>query len=634
MYYWEKGYIDAKVVNVTRDIDPESTEGKNLLLLTIYITEGEQYTYGGMTFEGNTIISTEALNSMLRLAPGSVLNKTRLEQDYAKVTDLYYNDGYIYNVITRQEIRNEAEKTISYHVVIVEKSRAHIENIILKGNSKTKDSVILREIPIIEGDVFSKDKVLQGIQNLYNTQYFSNIIPETPYGSAEGLMDLVINVEEGRTTEVNFGLTFSGGLGDVPVSGFVKWVDKNFLGRGQEFSLGTEVSSTTQSLTVGFTENWLAGKRWSAGVNLSFSHSLLSGQYQDFLAPFNVGGPDPYDGHYVWASSGENATGYTQDDIDDGTVVTDYEYAVDNDESIADGYLMEYDSWEFAISLSTGYSIHTPYGRLGFGGGIKPSLDMIDYDPTKYRAYDEDVRNGLGEWKYNNRLWFSVSWDKRDYIYSPSKGYYFTEILTYTGGLLFGQTNYIKSVTRAEFYQKVFEIPMSDEWDLKMIFASRSALSLIFPQFYYDSTAGKWVVGKAATTSDLLYTDGMMVARGWYPRKTDGQAMWDTMLELRVPIVEQYIWFDLFGSGTGFWGSSDTVMNPFLSLKGMTINDYLFTLGGGLRFTIPGLPIGMYLVKRFKFEDNVFKWQEGVMFKDSDRENSGLDFVIALTMYM
>ncbi|HOV65207.1 MAG TPA: POTRA domain-containing protein, partial [Spirochaetia bacterium] len=341
-YYWERGYIDAKVLNVTRDISPESTEGRNLLILTFYISEGEQYTYGGMTFEGNTIISTEQLNSMLRLTPGDILNKTTLEQDYAKVTDLYYSDGYIYNNITRQEIRNEAEKSVSYKVVIVEKGRAHIENIILKGNTKTKDYVILRELPIQEGDVFSKDKVMEGIQNLYNTQFFTNVIPETPYGSAEGLMDLVINVEEGRTTEINFGVTFSGGLGDVPISGFVKWVDKNFLGRGQEFSIGAELAPSAQSLDVGFTENWLAGKRWSAGVDLSFSHNQYTGQYQDFLAPFDVGVPDPFDGHYVYANSGEPAIldDITQANIDDGTIVTDYEYAIDNDESIADGYLM------------------------------------------------------------------------------------------------------------------------------------------------------------------------------------------------------------------------------------------------------------------------------------------------------
>ncbi|HOV62593.1 MAG TPA: outer membrane protein assembly factor BamA, partial [Spirochaetia bacterium] len=108
----------------------------------------------------------------------------------------------------------------------------------------------------------------------------------------------------------------------------------------------------------------------------------------------------------------------------------------------------------------------------------------------------------------------------------------------------------------------------------------------------------------------------------------------DTMLELRIPIAEQFIWFDLFGSATGFWANSLTEVNPFTSLAGMTINDYLFTLGGGMRFTIPGLPIGMYLVKRFKFVDNELQWQAGTIFRNSDREDSGLDFVIAITMYM
>lgn len=97
-----------------------------------------------------------------------------------------------------EEERNAKTKTITFTIKITEKERAHIENIIIKGNVKTKDHVIYREIPLIPGDVFSKDKVIEGIQNLYNTGLFSTISPETPFGSAEGLMDLVINVEEAK----------------------------------------------------------------------------------------------------------------------------------------------------------------------------------------------------------------------------------------------------------------------------------------------------------------------------------------------------------------------------------------------------------------------------------------------------
>ena len=66
---------------------------------------------------------------------------------------------------------------------------------------------------------------MQGLNNLYNTQYFSSVIPETPYGSEQGLMDLVINVEEQNTTDIQFGLTFTAQAGTIPIIGFLKWND-------------------------------------------------------------------------------------------------------------------------------------------------------------------------------------------------------------------------------------------------------------------------------------------------------------------------------------------------------------------------------------------------------------------------
>ena len=162
--------------------------------------------------------------------------------DFARLSDLYYNDGYIYNDIQLNEVRDKENNTVSYTLNIIEKGRAHIENIIIKGNVKTLDYVLYRELPMLEGDIFSKGKVIAGIQNLYNTGLFSTVAPETPYGSAEGLMDLVINVEEGKNTDIQFGVTFTGAAGEYPVAGFLKWNENNFRGRGQTLSIGTELS--------------------------------------------------------------------------------------------------------------------------------------------------------------------------------------------------------------------------------------------------------------------------------------------------------------------------------------------------------------------------------------------------------
>ena len=284
-YYGEKGYVDAKVVRVEREVEPDPESGRNNLNLTLYIQEGRQYRYSGMSFEGNQIFSDSTLEDLVRQDPGAVLNQSRLEVDFQRVTDLYYENGYIFNVITREEVRDEQAGTIHYVVRIAEKDRAHIENIIIRGNEKTKDSVIQRELPFEVGDIFNKTEIIQGLRNLYNLQFFNSITPETPQGSAEGLMDLVINVEEGSTANINFGVMFSGG--DYPISGMVKWQERNFLGRGQGLGVNLEFSNLRQLASFEFSEPWMFGKPWLGGASLSIEHAVVPNVPQSMIGMFN-----------------------------------------------------------------------------------------------------------------------------------------------------------------------------------------------------------------------------------------------------------------------------------------------------------------------------------------------------------
>ena len=69
-------------------------------------------------------------------------------------------------------------KEIAYTLNISENVRSHIENIVIKGNNKTKDYVIRREIPLESGDVFSRDKLISAVRNLYSLQFFSSVLPD------------------------------------------------------------------------------------------------------------------------------------------------------------------------------------------------------------------------------------------------------------------------------------------------------------------------------------------------------------------------------------------------------------------------------------------------------------------------
>ncbi len=625
-YYWDRGYVDAEVVDVVRELDEEQIN----LILTYYIEEGVQYTFGGISFEGNTLYSDERLSEAVRQAKGAVLSKTKLQADLFRVADIYQTDGYIFNTITHEEIRDEQNREISYVVHIVERGRAHIENIILNGNEKTDDEVILRELPFEVGDIYSNRKVVQGNQNLRNLQYFSTVLLDVVPGSVDGLVDVVFDLEEGRTTDIKFGVTFSGAEEGFPIIGFLKWGDMNFRGKGQELSVGTEVSASSQSLTFGFKENWLFGRRWSGGVDISAEHALSQRVLQDILPPVFEDTatnrvPDPFTGQYVWAQ--DNQEGVTPGTaftgtvaelgaaIDAGEVVTDYEYAVSQGGKIDPGYLMDYDSYDVSFGVNTGYTFVFPAGRLGFGTRLSTTLSYIDYDRAVVRPYDATIRQNYHELLPITTWLFNTTWDTRDIVYSPSKGVYLRQSVTFAGGFLPSTRSYVKSSSKAQAFLTLFDVPVFDNWNFKGVFAANSSISFVLDPFVGDYDA---------TTQDLLYIDGMTVARGW-PKLYDGRALWSNWIELRMPIIEQTIWFDTFFDATGLW----TGLDDFTS---MSVGDFRFGFGGGIRLTVPGLPIGLYLTKRFKFSDGgALEWQGGNIFQRTGKTTSGLDLVIAFT---
>ncbi len=608
-YYREHGYIDAQVEEVTRTVD-ETDDNKNFLILTYYIEEGRQWTYAGMDFEGNQLFSDEELESKIELEEGDVLNLSLLNRDFQRVTDLYYNDGYIYNQISRDIKRNEERRSVTYRVNIVEKGRAHIENIIVKGNEKTKDRVAYREIPLETGDVFSKDLVLDGMRNLYNTGLFSNVSPETPFGSAEGLMDLVYNVEEAKTTTINFGLTFTGQAGDFPVLGFLRWSDNNFRGLGEKFSIGTELSGRTQRLNFSYDTNWLFGRRLGGGIDFSFSHTNHEDVRQDSEYPRfdsndydnNNAAPDPYDS------------------------ADEYQSALENNEPIDDAFLMEYDEYEVSLGLNTGYTFHTNVGRLGASTGLRTGLSYIDYDDTIYRPYNPTTRDNHRQWRFNNRWWTRLSWDTRDYIYSPSKGFFLSETFTYGGGILGGVSHYLKTNTKGELFHTLIDAPLFPNWNFKTVLALHSAVSFILPQAYREE--GEWKQGIKASTSYMLYTDGMNTDRGW-PRRYNGEAMWDNWAELRIPIAEQVLWTDIFFRSTGFWEDR----SEFGFYTGDSLVDYHFSYGAGMRFTIPNLPLGLYFTRLFSIDESgKVIYEPGPLFSDPDDPTSGWRLVLTINI--
>lgn len=632
-YYGENGYIDAQVLDIRREIVLDEEKNRQFLELTYYIDEGRQWYFGGIDFEGNEIFSTEELRDTISLDNGDILNAPLLQQGLQAMSDTYYQGGYIFNQISIDEERDETLRQISYHVSIVEQGRAYIENIIIRGNTKTKDEVILRELPFEEGDVFSAAAIREGIANLYNTQYFATVPSvETPEGSVPGLMDLVISLEEGQTTDIRLGFSVGGGEG-FPISGLVKWSDSNFRGNGQTISADLNISDDEQVLTLSYLDDWMFGERWSGGVTLTVDRAVDSDTLQDILSPtFDKNDanavPDPYEGYFVFSEDTTyDGTDYdagdpfptvpTEDDIDEYDLVTDYIYA-GGSSSIDDEYLMEYTSWYMGLSFSSGIRERTFLGWAGLTASISTGISYVNYDDELYRAYSYEVRENLGQVKFENSIGLKLSMDNRDVVFNPQNGYYVEQYFKYTGGLLGGAKNFIRSDSTLQYYHTLINTEVTDNYTYKLVLAVNSSMSLLLPQFF---TYGD---ENFEAENRLLETNGMTIARGWDSLE-DGQAIWNNWIELRMPIAEQILWFDLYFEGVRFVEDRSMIFD-----RGA--DNWYYGFGAGLRFSMAQFPFRLYFAKLFQVVDGDIEWQDGNLFNKEDGDGSGISLIFSISI--
>ncbi|MDR0539804.1 MAG: outer membrane protein assembly factor BamA [Spirochaetaceae bacterium] len=608
-YYRDRGYIDADLIDVVRDVVHDA-KGSSRLTLTFRLREGRIYTFGGIMLSGNTIFTTEELLKLVTSKKNVVVNARKLEMDLQRIADQYYNDGYIFNTIARDEKKEDG--VLSYNITIIERNRAHIENVIVRGNKKTRPGVILREMPLEPGDVFSKVKVMEGLRNLYNLQYFSSVIPETPPGSAESLMDLVINVEEQMTTEIQAGITFSGTTDPnalLPFSIMFKWTDRNFLGYGNILGAEINASDTTQNLSLQYTHRWIFGLPLNGGFDLTVQHRQLYA-LMDNQAPFFYGNED-----YAYPDGFASYNDY-----------------IANSKLPADEYLMKYEQYSFTLGFSTGYRWLTFLGNLGLGGNIRGGFKINTYDDDLYRPFDPALRERNNELTPITSISTNLYLDNRDIYYDPSRGYY---IMNRFGiyGILPGaieEEHYMRNDLKLEGFVTLWNLPIGDNWAFKGVFGLHTGLSFLFAQPGYGAPI--------VEDTSKLYIDGMFTGRGWVnERNNRGFALWENWAELRIPIVPGMLALD------GFFDIAEVASTPGRifdfdpiasgdNADGSFAGRLRFSFGGGVRFAIPQFPFRFLFAKRFKIKNGQIEWQRGALGYNPEDPFSGIDFVLSFAL--
>ncbi|MFH1046378.1 MAG: outer membrane protein assembly factor BamA [Candidatus Omnitrophota bacterium] len=266
-FYQQNGYLDVKVSS-----EISYGEKPSQMFLTLKIDEGKQYRVGNISIEGTEVFPEQAVQERLAMKPEGIFSYDELKYDLANIQGFYFEKGYISAAVAVDTPLNEQSGKIDIFYKIQENELSYIDKIKIRGNTKTKDTVIRRELRVYPGEPFDGTKLKRSKERLYNLGFFQEISYETEAAKEPDKKDLIVNVQEAKTGEFAFGAGFSSVERFV---GFVEVAQRNFdimnwqtfTGAGQDLRAKVEFGMTRREFDLSFTEPWIFGYPLEFGVD-------------------------------------------------------------------------------------------------------------------------------------------------------------------------------------------------------------------------------------------------------------------------------------------------------------------------------------------------------------------------------
>lgn len=275
-FYNTQGFRDAVIVK-----DSVWRNKRGHVVIEMDINEGKRYYFRNITWKGNSIYESRQLSTVLGIEKGDIYNQelldTRLSYspDGRDVSSLYMDDGYLFFNVDPTEIAVIGD-SIDIEMRIFEGPQATIDKVIIKGNDRTNEHVIRRELRTLPGQKFSRSDIIRSQRQIVALGYFNpeNLGINTPVNFQRGTVDIEYTLEEKPSDQLELSAgysQFSGVIGTLGVT-FNNFSLKNITnksawsplpqGDGQRLSLRIQSNGRFfQAYNMSFTEPWLGGKK-------------------------------------------------------------------------------------------------------------------------------------------------------------------------------------------------------------------------------------------------------------------------------------------------------------------------------------------------------------------------------------
>jgi outer membrane protein insertion porin family len=304
-HYRNEGYILAQIGQPELKVMEDSEDGKTRWVqLRIPVTEGKRYRVGKFEFEGNKVVSAEALRPLFKSKEGEFYSHKDVTKAFEKARELYGTGGYYeftaYPDLKPRDMPGETNgndeagppaapvapadpkepPVVDVTIRIDEGEQYFVNRITFVGNTTTRDNVIRREVRLVEAGVFNTEALKYSIRRLNQLGYFKNLegdaisVEKTP--NTNNKVDVQLKLEEQNRNQLTFGAgvsQFDGFFGQL------SFQTSNFLGRGETFSVTAQQGNRAKNYQVAFTEPFLFDRPMTAGVDLYVREIRYIGQF-------------------------------------------------------------------------------------------------------------------------------------------------------------------------------------------------------------------------------------------------------------------------------------------------------------------------------------------------------------------
>ncbi len=431
--YQKEGYYTAKALEQTLKLHVTggATGGFHVPIvkenrlgeaedITLPVEEGQRYYLAKLDFTGVKLFrSTQFMTRVFQMEPGNVFSTEKLRNGIKQMTKLYSLYGYIDYVGEPQIDIEPGTNKVDLTMNVDEGKQFFVRRIEFTGNTTTRDKVIRREILIDEGDVYNSQLWDASILRLNQLGYFEALKENESYtlnrNPGTNTVDINLKVKErGRNS-----ISLNGGVSGISGT-FVglNYSTHNFLGLGDTLSLGAQVGTLTDNVSLGFTEPYLFDRPLQAGITV-------------YLRRF-----DYNQGRQISLLEGVNVTGFYN--------------------ALGSANVLNYIQDSKGISLSMSYPIKRSFARFGMSVGYDlSSIKTLSQGATTYFTYLQFERangpNALNGIKTIS-ITPSYSYNSKNSYYNPTAGKSIFFSIQAAGSVLGANVNEIHPTFDGQYY--------------------------------------------------------------------------------------------------------------------------------------------------------------------------------------